>query len=227
MMTDDVKAVVWEASFLPFGAVDTLSGPASLDCRFPGQWFQLESGLHYNWHRHYDPTTGRYLQPDPLGMPDGPNRWAYVLNSPLMYTDRQGLWAWWFIRFASLLLRSAPPVVYPLDPMPISAPYAPTVPDDLPGSCPAPRGILHMNGGEGEETRAKPPAGSRPISQTPWSGDHEDIKGGIGAGPADDTRIDPDGNVWSQNPDGSWTNHGHAGTGSGRPLGRRSRDRRW
>ncbi|TIX16112.1 MAG: hypothetical protein E5V41_14255, partial [Mesorhizobium sp.] len=36
------------------------------------------SGLNYNWHRHYDPTTGRYLQPDPLGMPDGPSRWAYV-----------------------------------------------------------------------------------------------------------------------------------------------------
>ncbi|MGQ2906049.1 MAG: RHS repeat domain-containing protein [Neoaquamicrobium sediminum] len=90
MMTDDVKAVVWEASFLPFGAVDTLSGPASLDYRFPGQWFQLESGLHYNWHRHYDPTTGRYLQPDPLGMPDGPNRWAYALNSPLMKIDPEG-----------------------------------------------------------------------------------------------------------------------------------------
>ncbi|MGQ2906051.1 MAG: RHS repeat-associated core domain-containing protein [Neoaquamicrobium sediminum] len=90
MMTDNAKAVVWEASYLPFGAVDTLSGSASLDYRFPGQWFQLESGLHYNWHRHYDPTTGRYLQPDPLGMPDGPNRWAYALNSPLMYTDPTG-----------------------------------------------------------------------------------------------------------------------------------------
>ncbi|WP_207589643.1 RHS repeat-associated core domain-containing protein [Rhizobium sp. ZX09] len=48
----------------------------------PGQWFQLESGLHYNWHRHYDPTTGRYLQADPPGTPDGPNRWTYVTNSP-------------------------------------------------------------------------------------------------------------------------------------------------
>jgi RHS repeat-associated protein len=38
------------------------------DLRFPGQWFQLETGLAYNWHRHYDATTGRYLQPDPLGL---------------------------------------------------------------------------------------------------------------------------------------------------------------
>lgn len=35
----------------------------------------VESGLHYNWHRHSDPTTVRHLQPDPLGMPDGPSRW--------------------------------------------------------------------------------------------------------------------------------------------------------
>ncbi|MEQ1713050.1 MAG: RHS repeat-associated core domain-containing protein, partial [Hyphomicrobium sp.] len=38
----------------------------TLNARFPGQWFQVESGLHYNWHRHYDPTIGRYTQPDPL-----------------------------------------------------------------------------------------------------------------------------------------------------------------
>lgn len=90
VMTDDTKTKVWEANFLPFGGVHSLTGPASLDYRFPGQWFQLESGLHYNWHRHYDPTTGRYLQPDPLGMPDGPSRWAYALNSPLMNIDPTG-----------------------------------------------------------------------------------------------------------------------------------------
>lgn len=53
----------------------------------------------------------------------------------------------------------------------------------------------------------------------------------IGADPDDDTRIDPDGNVWGQNVDGSWTNHGHAGTftGSGSPSGQKGRDRkrRW
>ncbi|MFN7089158.1 MAG: RHS repeat-associated core domain-containing protein [Allorhizobium sp.] len=91
MMTDGAKNVVWKATYLPFGGLHTLLGSATLDQRFPGQWFQLESGLHYNWHRHYDPTTGRYLQPDPLGMPDGPSRWAYVINSPLMYVDPEGL----------------------------------------------------------------------------------------------------------------------------------------
>ncbi|MET3521490.1 RHS repeat-associated core domain-containing protein [Mesorhizobium abyssinicae] len=84
-------AVVWRAKYLPYGEVYSITGPASLDYRLPGQWFQLESGLNYNWHRHYDPTTGRYLQPDPLGMPDGPSRWAYVGNSPLMSVDWEGL----------------------------------------------------------------------------------------------------------------------------------------
>lgn len=91
MMTDGGADIVWEASYLPYGEVASVTGPASLDYRFPGQWFQLESGLHYNWHRYYDATTGRYLQPDPLGMPDGPSRWAYVRNSPLIGVDPEGL----------------------------------------------------------------------------------------------------------------------------------------
>lgn len=94
MMTDDAKTKVWEAIYLPFGGVHSLTGPASLDHRFPGQWFQLESGLHYNWHRHYDPTTGRYLQPDPLCMPDGPNRWAYASNNPIEIVDPTGQLTW-------------------------------------------------------------------------------------------------------------------------------------
>ncbi len=68
-LLDVSAAVVWRASYEPFGAVGSITGPASLDLRLPGQWFQLESGLAYNWHRHYDATTGRYTQPDPLGTP--------------------------------------------------------------------------------------------------------------------------------------------------------------
>jgi RHS repeat-associated protein len=62
--------------------------------RFPGQWFQIESGLHYNWHRHYDPSIGRYTQPDPLRFVDGPSVYAYAGNSPIMYIDEDGRVAW-------------------------------------------------------------------------------------------------------------------------------------
>jgi RHS repeat-associated protein len=90
MMTDPAGALVWQARYEPFGAVTELSGPAALAYRFPGQWFMLELGLHYNWHRWYDASTGRYTQPDPLGMPDGPSRYAYAKKSPLMYVDPDG-----------------------------------------------------------------------------------------------------------------------------------------
>ena len=90
LMTDATKQVVWSASYLPFGGEYQISGPAALDARFPGQWFQLESGLAYNWHRHYDASLGRYTQPDPLGFVDGPSRYAYAVNSPLEIVDPTG-----------------------------------------------------------------------------------------------------------------------------------------
>ena len=66
MMTDASKNVVWKALYEPFGAVSSITGAAANAMRFPGQWFQLEAGLHYNWWRRYDPTLGRYTQADPL-----------------------------------------------------------------------------------------------------------------------------------------------------------------
>ncbi|MEQ1712164.1 MAG: RHS repeat-associated core domain-containing protein [Hyphomicrobium sp.] len=69
----------------------TISGSETLNARFPGQWFQVESGLHYNWHRHYDPTIGRYTQPDPLGFVDGPSVYAYARNAPGEVIDFTGL----------------------------------------------------------------------------------------------------------------------------------------
>ncbi|MBL4600076.1 MAG: RHS repeat-associated core domain-containing protein [Rhizobiaceae bacterium] len=85
-VTDTAGAPVHEA-WLPFGEA---TGSYALNARFPGQWFQSENGLHYNWHRHYDPTIGRYTQADPLGFVDGPSVYAYALNSPQMYIDPTG-----------------------------------------------------------------------------------------------------------------------------------------
>jgi RHS repeat-associated protein len=90
-MTNATKNQVWNALWTPFGTAHAITGTATQNLRFPGQYFLIEQGLAYNWHRFYDATTGRYTQPDPLGFPDGPSRYAYALNSPLMYTDKDGL----------------------------------------------------------------------------------------------------------------------------------------
>ncbi|WP_405798062.1 DUF6531 domain-containing protein [Streptomyces sp. NBC_01506] len=58
--------------------------------RFPGQYHDLESGHHYNLHRHYDPESTHYLTPDPLGLAPSPNPTAYVHN-PLTWCDPMGL----------------------------------------------------------------------------------------------------------------------------------------
>ncbi|MEP3843901.1 MAG: RHS repeat-associated core domain-containing protein [Paracoccaceae bacterium] len=64
------------ASYLPFGGARVASTDV-INLRFPGQWLHAEPGLHQNWMRDYDPTTGRYLQADPLGLVAGVNLYGY------------------------------------------------------------------------------------------------------------------------------------------------------
>ncbi|MEQ1694531.1 MAG: RHS repeat-associated core domain-containing protein [Hyphomicrobiaceae bacterium] len=90
-MTTSTKSSVWDAIWQPWGGVHSITGTASYNARFPGQWFQVESGLHYNWHRSYDPTLGRYTQPDPLGFVDGPSVYGYAGGSPQRSVDKAGL----------------------------------------------------------------------------------------------------------------------------------------
>ncbi|WP_168734313.1 DUF6531 domain-containing protein [Pseudothauera nasutitermitis] len=59
--------------------------------RLPGQFEDPETGWHYNVHRYYDPHSGRYLTPDPLGLDGGPNLYAYALSAPLSHIDPLGL----------------------------------------------------------------------------------------------------------------------------------------
>ncbi|MGH1454110.1 MAG: RHS repeat-associated core domain-containing protein [Paracoccaceae bacterium] len=61
-----------------------------MHCRAEGQWFQSESGLHQNWMRDYDPTTGRYIQADPLGLVDGASVYGYARQNPGRYVDPRG-----------------------------------------------------------------------------------------------------------------------------------------
>lgn len=80
---------VWTAAYSPFGGVAASTGtPAAM--RFPGQWYQAESGLYQNWMRDYDPTTGRYIQADPLGLVDGASVYGYARQNPGAWTDPNG-----------------------------------------------------------------------------------------------------------------------------------------
>jgi RHS repeat-associated protein len=87
--TNTTGVKVWTASYTPFGGVRMVTG-TPVNARFPGQWFQAESGLHQNWMRDYDPTTGRYLEADPLGLVDGASVYGYARQSPMMSVDPTG-----------------------------------------------------------------------------------------------------------------------------------------
>ncbi len=89
-VTDQGQSVVWEAEKEPFGNTTT-SGGLQVRSRFPGQIFDEETGLHYNYFRDYDPSLGRYIQSDPIGLLGGLNTYAYVHNSPTRHTDPYGL----------------------------------------------------------------------------------------------------------------------------------------
>ncbi len=68
-------------------SVETVENPF----RFPGQYYDQETGLHYNWNRYYDPKTGRYLTPDPIGLEGGINLFLYAASNALNRFDPDGL----------------------------------------------------------------------------------------------------------------------------------------
>jgi RHS repeat-associated protein len=90
-LLDEQGEVAWRARSTVWGQTAwPRSSKAYTPLRFPGQYYDPETGLHYNYFRHYDPETARYATPDPLGLAPGPNPSAYVAN-PLRFTDVLGL----------------------------------------------------------------------------------------------------------------------------------------
>ncbi len=85
-------ATVWSARTYSFGNAEVdLGSSIENPLRLAGQYYDGETGLHYNYFRYYDPLTGRYITSDPIGLMGGPNTYAYVLGNPLRYNDPYGL----------------------------------------------------------------------------------------------------------------------------------------
>jgi RHS repeat-associated protein len=97
MATDSNRRIVWKWESDAFGTTPAQQDPDAdgkatlINLRFPGQYYDVESGLHQNWHRTYDPSLGRYISSDPVGLSGGLNTFGYVEQSPLTFTDPNGL----------------------------------------------------------------------------------------------------------------------------------------
>lgn len=168
VLTDDTNRVVWRWDSDPFGAYPADEDPdgdgakVTLNLRLPGQYFDRETNLHYNYFRDYDPSTGRYVQSDPIGLGGGLNTYLYVGGNPISYVDPTGEFgvvAFGVGVFTAVALWALPELLLPDVPVPPGSGvvYPATFPD---GSgllrCVAALGVLRSAG----QTLAKTGAGS-------------------------------------------------------------------
>jgi RHS repeat-associated protein len=88
--------LVWSWESDPFGTTALNENPSGLgtfsfNLRLPGQYFDQETGLNYNYARDLDPGTGRYVESDPIGLKGGINSYSYADGNPVFEFDRFGL----------------------------------------------------------------------------------------------------------------------------------------
>ncbi len=93
------NGIRWRWDRDPFGTNSVNENPSGLgvfsyNLRLPGQFYDSETGLNYNYFRDYDPGIGRYVQSDPIGLDGGINTYSYVASNPLTRVDPEGLDYW-------------------------------------------------------------------------------------------------------------------------------------
>lgn len=207
IVSDQNQKIVWRGTLDLFGQVTSVNPNTEQNLRFAGQYFDAETGWHYNYNRYYDPALGRYLQSDPIGLMGGVNTYTYVLNNPVNLIDPEG-------KFAALAVRGAMMALTALTAGTASIVHnnshdnAALFPDDededvipLPKPKQSPK----------PEPRPKNcPSGTLPIDQTSWSPNHNDIKKGAGIPPTGWTGITPEGDVITSDGNGNAINLGPA-----------------
>jgi RHS repeat-associated protein len=121
--TNASQTVVWKASYLPYGETLSTSGSFVQNLRFPGQYFDAESGFSQNRFRDYVPSLGRYLEADPIGLYDnansinsGMNPYLYSGGDPMRFTDKTGL-------MPPIALPVGFPIGYPTEPIQVVRPW--------------------------------------------------------------------------------------------------------
>lgn len=96
-LSDSSARVVWRAENRGYGEgvynddADGNGRKVTMNVRYPGQYYDAESGLHYNYFRYYDPKLGRYITSDPIGLAGGINTYEYAASDPINYYDENGL----------------------------------------------------------------------------------------------------------------------------------------
>lgn len=90
LVTNADQQIVWKGDYDPFGEVIDTAALIEQNIRFPGQYYDKETGLHYNYFRTYNPVTGRYTQSDPIGLVGGLNTYGYAYQNPNRYIDPTG-----------------------------------------------------------------------------------------------------------------------------------------
>ncbi len=170
--------------------------------RFPGQYFDKETNLYYNYFRYYEPETGRYISPDPIGLEGGLNVFGYVEQNPLSLVDLYGL----------------NPVTGAVAGAKIGTTILPGI-GTITGAIAGGVGgyliadklsnIIYAKPKPGSKPKGCP-SGTKPIDKIPELDKDKihDIKRGIGAKPKDWTGISPNGDVITGDSEGNAVNHG-------------------
>lgn len=212
LATDSTQALQWRWSSDAYGVgkpdedVDGDGAATSVALRFPGQIYDAQTQLNYNYYRDYNPETGRYVQSDPIGLAGGLNTFGYAYQNPVNYFDPDGRLVWFFGLGAlggtgaatsgagfwgmGAVLGGAAAVAT----IPGSTPmYAKPKPGSKPKNC---------------------PSGTIPIDQVPGldKDDLHGVKDGVGAGPRDWTGVAPNGDVITGDSNGEAVNNGPIST---------------